>query len=48
MEKLQSLAPDFLSSLFRGEYHPFHRPEHMAMLLDSLRKAGLAALASGR
>lgn len=25
---------------------PFHRLEHMAMLLDSLRKAGLAALAS--
>ncbi len=24
-----------------GDYRPFHRPEHMAMLLDSLRKAGL-------
>jgi adenylate cyclase len=41
LEKLQSVAPDFIPSLFRGDYRPFHRPEHMAMLLDSLRKAGL-------
>jgi len=41
LEKLQSVAPDFIPSLFRGDYHPFHRPEHMAMLLDSLRKEGL-------
>jgi hypothetical protein len=41
LEKLQSDAPDFILSLFRGDYRPFHRPEHMTMLLDSLRKAGL-------
>jgi adenylate cyclase len=41
LEKLQSVAPDFIPSLFRGDYRPFHRPEHMTMLLDSLRKAGL-------
>ena len=41
LQKLQSVAPDFIPSLFRGDYRPFHRPEHMAMLLDSLRKAGL-------
>jgi tetratricopeptide (TPR) repeat protein len=43
LEKLQSVAPDFIPSLFRGDYRPFHRPEHMAMLLDSLRKAGLGS-----
>jgi adenylate cyclase len=41
LEKLHSVAPDFIPSLFRGDYRPFHRPEHMAMLLDSLRQAGL-------
>jgi hypothetical protein len=43
LEKLQSVAPDFIPSLFRGDFRPFHRPEHMTMLLDSLRKAGLAS-----
>lgn len=42
LERLQSIAPDFVASLFRGDYRPFHRPEHMTMLLDGLRKAGLA------
>ena len=41
LEKLQNVAPDFISSLFRADYRPFHRPEHMTMLLDSLRKARL-------
>lgn len=41
LEALQRIAPDFVPSLFRGDYRPFHRAEHMAMLLDSLRKAGL-------
>jgi adenylate cyclase len=41
LEKVQSVAPDFIPSLFRGDYLPYHRPEHMKMLLDSLRKAGL-------
>ena len=39
--RLQAVSPDFISSLFRGDYRPLHRPEHMAMLLESLRKAGL-------
>ena len=43
MEKLRSLAPDFVAGLFRGDFRFFHRPEHMQMLLDSLRKAGLQA-----
>jgi TolB-like protein/class 3 adenylate cyclase len=42
LEALQRVAPDFIPSLFRGEYRPFGKPEHMTMLLDSLRKAGLA------
>ena len=42
LDKVQSIAPDFIPSLFRGDYLPFHRPEHMQMLLDSLRKAGLS------
>ena len=39
--RLQAVAPDFIPSLFRGDYRPLHRPEHMALLLDSLRKAGM-------
>jgi adenylate cyclase len=41
LEALQRVAPDFIPSLFRGDYRPFGKPEHMTMLLDSLRKAGL-------
>lgn len=41
LDFMQSVAPDFIPSLFRGDYLPFHKPEHMQMLLDSLRKAGL-------
>ena len=40
--RLQAVAPDFIDSLFRGDYRPLHRPEQMQMLLDSLRKAGVA------
>ncbi len=39
--RLQAAAPEFIGSLFRGDYRPLHRPEHAQMLLDSLRKAGL-------
>ncbi len=39
--RLQAVSPEFISSLFRGDYRPLHRPEHMAMLLESLRRAGL-------
>lgn len=40
-DRLMSLAPDFVPSLFRGDLSPFYSPEHMQMLLASLRKAGL-------
>jgi len=40
-EKLRSLAPNFVTGLFRGDFRFFHRPEHMQFLLDTLRKAGL-------
>ena len=43
LEALQRVAPDFIPSLFRGDFRPFRRPEHMTRLLDSLRKAGLAS-----
>ena len=39
--RLQAVAPDFIPSLFRGDYRPLHREEHLQMLLASLRKAGL-------
>ena len=39
--RLQAVAPDFIGSLFRGDYRPLHREEHLQMLLASLRKAGL-------
>ncbi len=38
--ELMRFAPDFVDSLFRGENQLFHKPEHMAILLDGLRKAG--------
>jgi hypothetical protein len=37
---LMESAPDFIDSLFQGGNQPFQQPEHMAMLLDGLRKAG--------
>ena len=43
LEKLQSFAPDFIPSILRGDYRPFSMPEHTALLLDSLRKAGFSA-----
>jgi adenylate cyclase len=43
LEVLQRVAPDFIPSLFRGDFRAFRKPEHMAMLLDGLRKAGLAS-----
>jgi len=41
LERLNAIAPDFVPSLFRGDHWTFHQPQHMQMLLDSLRKAGL-------
>ncbi len=38
--ELMRFAPDFVDSLFRGENQLFQQPEHTAMLLDGLRKAG--------
>ena len=43
LEALQRVAPDFIPSLFRGEFRPFRKLEYMTMLLDSVRKAGLAS-----
>ncbi len=38
--ELMRSAPDFVDSLLRGENQLFQQPEHTAMLLDGLRKAG--------
>jgi adenylate cyclase len=43
LERLNAIAPDFVPSLFRGDHWTFHQPQHMQMLLDSLRQAGLGA-----
>lgn len=43
LDRVRTVSPDFVPSLFRGDYRPFQRPEHMAMLLDSLRRAGVTA-----
>jgi len=43
VDRLNVIAPDFVPSMFRGDYRPLHRPEHMQMLLDSLRAAGLGS-----
>ena len=39
-EDLMRSSPDFIDSLFRGENQLFQKPEHTAILLDGLRKAG--------
>ena len=41
LDKLNSFAPDFIPSLLQGEKRIFPKDEHMNMLLDGLRKAGL-------
>jgi adenylate cyclase len=41
LDDLNNFAPDFVASLFRGENRCFAKDEHMNMLLDGLRKAGL-------
>ena len=41
LDELNRFAPDFIASLFRGENRLFAKPEHMDLLLDGLRKAGL-------
>ena len=43
LERLRSISPGFLPTLFRGDYLAFQRPEHMRTLLNSLHKAGLGA-----
>ena len=43
-KELTESAPDFIDSLFRGENQPFQQPEHMAILLDGLRKAGVCKM----
>jgi len=40
--ELMRTAPDFIGSVFRGENQLFEKPEHTAMLLDGLRKAGFS------
>lgn len=41
-EALETIAPDFIPSLLRGDYEPFHRPEHTKMLCESLGKGGVS------
>ena len=43
LERLNTIAPEFVPSLFRGAYLPFHQPQHNQMLLESLRAAGLGS-----
>ena len=42
-ETLDGIAPDFIPSMLRGNYRPFHNPQHMIMLLDNLRQAGFGS-----
>jgi adenylate cyclase len=41
LDVLNQVAPDFIASVLRGENRLFAKDEHMDMLLDGLRKAGL-------
>ncbi len=40
-DELMRNTPDFIHSLFHGENQLLQQPEHMEMLLNGLRKAGL-------
>ncbi|GEM_PF-3144437 len=40
---VNGFAPDFVASLFRGDFKVFRRPEDMEHLLDGLRLAGATA-----
>ena len=42
LDKLNSFVPVFIPNLLQGEKRIFPKDEHMNMLLDGLRKAGLA------
>jgi TolB-like protein len=39
--ELRAFSPDFLSTILRGEMTLYKMPEHNALLVDGLRKAGL-------
>ena len=41
-DELMRNTPDFIHSLFRGENQLLQQPEHMEILLNGLRKAGLS------
>jgi adenylate cyclase len=45
--EINSFAPGFLSSLCRGELSWFKKPEHTALLMEGLRKAGLHVPSDG-
>jgi len=45
IQKLDEIAPDFIPSLFRGDFKVFGRTEHMNKLLLTLRSAGLGNVA---
>ncbi len=39
--QLKAFAPDFLQGILRGDMILYKTPEHNALLVDGLRKAGL-------
>jgi adenylate cyclase len=41
LARLEGFAPNYIPGLFSGEIRPLRRPEHMKLLLESLRGAGL-------
>jgi hypothetical protein len=42
MEFLESFSPDFIPSVLRGDLTLYKMPEHNALLVEGLRKAGLS------
>jgi len=42
LDELNRFSPGFIASLFEGKNHIFAKREHMDLLLDGLRKVGLA------
>ena len=43
LEAIQSFAPDFLPAILAGDFRPYEKPEHNALIVEGLRKAGVTA-----
>ena len=43
IEVIGTFAPHFLSAILSGDFRPYEKPEHNALVVDGLRKAGVTS-----